>query len=239
MSENLENEKLNDIEENKEAEENVASDNGEAEETTVTTSENSEKNSSFLRDVAEVIESTIITVFLIVMVFTYILHPVNVVGHSMENTLFDGDRIFMTTVYPNISYGDIVIINNDAAFLLDANGNVMKKDITNSRLNECIIKRVIAEPGQTIDIDDETGEVSINGNKIDEPYIKELARSGGVFDYPITVPEGYYFVMGDNRNNSSDSRDGDVGFIKKNQIYGKALVRYAPFKEFKLLTTTK
>lgn len=230
MSENLENEKLDDInEENTEAEEKTSEE----------AAEDSEKKGNFIKDVAEVLESTIITVFLIVMVFTYILHPVNVVGHSMENTLFDGDRIFMSTVYPNISYGDIVIINNDAAFLLDANGNVMKKDITNSRLNECIIKRVIAEPGQTIDINDETGEVSINGSKIDEPYIKELARSGGVFDYPITVPEGYYFVMGDNRNNSSDSRDGDVGFIKKNQIYGKALVRYAPFKEFKLLTTTK
>lgn len=239
MSENLENEKLDDIKENTEAEETEASENSEAEENSENTSEKSENSGSFLRDVMEVLESTIITVFMIVMIFTYILHPVNVVGHSMENTLFDGDRIFMSTVYPGISYGDIVIINNDAAFLLDENGNVMKKDITNSRLNECIIKRVIAEPGQTIDINDETGEVSINGSKIDEPYIKELARSGGVFDYPITVPEGYYFVMGDNRNNSSDSRDGDVGFIKKSQIYGKALVRYAPFKEFKLLTTTK
>ena len=230
MPENIENEKLdNDVnEENTAAETEIS-----AEETTDKTDETdkqSDNSKGIFSDVADVLESTFITVFMIVMIFTYILHPVNVVGHSMENTLFDKDRIFMTTVYTGISYGDIVIINNDAAYLLDENNNVIRKDITNSRLNECIIKRVIAEPGQSISIDSETGEVSIDGKVIDEPYIKELARSGGVFKY---------FVMGDNRNNSSDSRDGDVGFIKKDQIFGKALVRYAPLKNFKFLTFSK
>lgn len=239
MPENIENEKLdNDVNEENTAAETEISAEGTTDKTDETDKQ-SDNSKGIFSDVADVLESTFITVFMIVMIFTYILHPVNVVGHSMENTLFDKDRIFMTTVYAGISYGDIVIINNDAAYLLDENNNVIRKDITNSRLNECIIKRVIAEPGQSISIDSETGEVSIDGKVIDEPYIKELARSGGVFKYPITVPEGYYFVMGDNRNNSSDSRDGDVGFIKKDQIFGKALVRYAPLKNFKFLTFSK
>ena len=169
------------------------------------------------------------------MLFTYILHPVNVVGTSMTNTLQDGDRIFMTTVYGELSYGDIVVINNDMAYLLDSDNKIIEKNIDNSGLKECIIKRVIATGGQTIEIIPETSEVIIDGEVLDEPYIRELTRNSGVFDYPITVPEGYYFCMGDNRNGSSDSRNPDIGLIKKDQIYGKAILRYAPLSDFRYL----
>ncbi|MDE6101944.1 MAG: signal peptidase I, partial [Ruminococcus sp.] len=77
--------------------------------------------------------------------------------------------------------------------------------------------------------------VIVDGNTLDEPYIKEKLRNGGVFDYPITVPEGYFFVMGDNRNGSSDSRNPDIGLISKEQNYGKAIIRYAPLSKFKYL----
>ena len=241
MSENFENEKLDEdiAQENTSVKSEEEPVSGEEQNTPAESTDTSEVSKNILTDIVDIVESTLITVFVIVMIFTYLLHPVNVVGHSMENTLFDSDRIFMTTIYTGISYGDIVIINNDAAYLLDENNNVVKKDITNSRLNECIIKRVIAEPGQTISIDAATGDVSIDGTVLDEPYIKELTRGTGVFEYPLTVPEGYYFVMGDNRNNSSDSRDGDVGFIKKEQIYGKAVLRYSPLKDFKFLFFSK
>ncbi|MDE6833006.1 MAG: signal peptidase I, partial [Ruminococcus sp.] len=184
---------------------------------------NSDKN--FLADFIEIAESTFITVFVIIMIFTYILHPVNVVGTSMTNTLQDGDRIFMTTVYGSLSYGDIVVINNDMAYLLDDENKIIEKNIDGSGLKECIIKRVIATGGQTITVDSDTKEVIVDGKVLDEPYIKELTNSSGVFDYPITVPEGYYFCMGDNRNGSSDSRNPDIGPIKKSQIYGKAMLR--------------
>ena len=141
----------------------------------------------------------------------------------------------MSTVCLDYSYGDIVIVNNDAAYLLDDNGQVYKRDISGERLEECLVKRIIAEPGQTLEIIPETQEVKVDGVTLNEPYIKEPTISGGVFSYPITIPEGYYFVMGDNRNNSADSRNGDVGLIKKDQIYGKALVRFSPFKNFKVL----
>lgn len=192
-----------------------------------------EKKKSLKADLIEIIESTFITVFVIVLIFTYLLHPVNVVGSSMEPTLYENDRIFMSTLTMNLSYGDIVIVNNDAAYLFDETGKLYKKEIPNSQLNECIIKRVVACGGQTVDINFDTGVVTVDGKALDEPYIKAPTRSNqGAFTYPITVPEGYYFVMGDNRNNSSDSRNPDVGFIEADQIYGKAILKYSPEFEF-------
>lgn len=201
----------------------------------VNTSQENKSGNKFLSDVIEIVESTLITVFVIIMLFTYILHPVNVVGTSMTNTLQDGDRIFMTTVYSDLSYGDIVVINNDMAYLLDSDNGIIEKNIDGSSLKECIIKRIIATGGQTIEIVPVTNEIIVDGKVLDEPYIKELTKNSGTFDYPITVPEGYYFVMGDNRNGSSDSRNSDIGLIKKDQIYGKAILRYAPLSDFKYL----
>ncbi|MCD7891359.1 MAG: signal peptidase I [Ruminococcus sp.] len=190
------------------------------------------KEKSWKSDVLEIVESTFITVFVIVLIFTYLLHPVNVVGHSMVPTLNDGDRIFMSTI-TNISCGDIVVINNDAAYLFDDNGEVY--EASSGSLNECIIKRAIACGGQTVDIDFDTWEITVDGEALDEEYINSEAfeagytlNNDGAFDYPFTVPEGYYFVMGDNRNNSSDSRNPRVGLIKDDQIYGKAVIKYSP-----------
>lgn len=197
-------------------------------------SESPAKVKNFFGDVLDIAESTIITMFIIILLFTYILHPVNVVGTSMVPTLQNDDKIFMTTIILDISYGDIIVIDNDKAYLLDENNEVIEKD--SRELNECIIKRVIAEGGQTIDIDFNTGAVTVDGEILDEPYINALTLTDeGGFDFPVTVPEGYYFVMGDNRNASSDSRHPYVGFIKQNQIYGKAIIRYAPVDTFKIL----
>lgn len=200
------------------------------------TEESAKKESKLVDDILEILESTLLTVFVIVMIFTYLLHPVVVDGHSMNDTLFNGNRIFMTTVYSGPHYGDIIVINNNKSYLLDENNNVKERDISQSFLNECLIKRVVAEPGQTLMIDPDNEQVIVDGKVLDEPYIKDtVIDAGDAFDFPITIPEGYYFVMGDNRRASSDSRVGDVGLIKKDQIYGKAVLRYSPIKEFKLL----
>jgi len=196
--------------------------------------DNKDKTKSLLKDILEILESSIITVFTIVMVFTYLLHPVNVVGESMVPTLNDKDKIFMSMITADISYGDIVVINNDASYMLGSSGEVIKRD--SAQFNECIIKRVIACGGQTIDINFDNGTVTVDGEVLDEPYIAALTtKNQGAFQFPLTVPEGYYFVMGDNRNKSTDSRSPYVGLIKKEQIYGKALVRYGPLSEFKIL----
>lgn len=196
----------------------------------------------FVGDILEIVESTLVTVFVIVMIFTYLLHPVNISGQSMEPTLHSDERIFMTTVFFGIDNGDILVIDNNAVYLIDDEGEPYKADIANNPLDECIIKRVIACGGQEIDIDDSdptNTKVLVDGKVVDEPYIMadaNTAKSGAFAGkFPFTVPEGYYFVMGDNREKSSDSRSGYVGLIKKDQVYGKAIVRYSPLSKFKLL----
>ncbi len=241
-----ENKEIADNEELKTAEEESASAEESAE-----NKENEEdaKRSKLIQDIVEIAESTLITVFVIVLIFTYILHPVNIVGRSMVPTLNKSadvsnatgtpstDKVFMTTVYFGINYGDILVINKDKNYLLDENGDPYVPAGTPS-LNECIIKRVIAVGGQTVDIRD--GQVVVDGKVLDEPYIAPGSTTEGLggFDaqYPITIPEGYYFVMGDNRNHSTDSRAASVGLIKKDQIYGKAIIKYAPLSEFDILT---
>lgn len=226
----LEDDEISDIETDEDNEDEEDDDDNDDDEADV---KSAEKEKNIIGDILEIIESTLVTVFVIIMLFTYLLHPVNVVGGSMNDTLFSKDRIFMTTVYTGPHYGDIIVINNDMAYLLGESGNIIERDITGSGLKECIIKRVIAEPGQTLDINAELGQVIVDGKILDEPYIKDTVNfDGGVFDFPITIPDGYYFVMGDNRRGSSDSRYADVGLIKKEQIYGKALLRYTPNFKF-------
>lgn len=219
------------------------------EENTAEANDGKKKKSNFAKDFIEIFESTLTTVFVIVMIFTYILHPVNIVGRSMVPTLNknlvgeraeknDNDKVFMNTVFFNVKYGDILVIDKDKNYLLDENGEVIVPQY-DPPINECIIKRVIAVGGQTVDI--RNNQVIVDGEVLDEPYIAEEASTSdpgnGAFteQYPITIPEGYYFVMGDNRNHSTDSRSSSVGLVKKDQIYGKAIVKYSPIEEFDIL----
>ncbi|MDE6518934.1 MAG: signal peptidase I [Ruminococcus sp.] len=208
------------------------------------TKENIKKKGNVVKDIIDIAESTIATIFVVVLIFTYVLHPVNIVGHSMLPTLNstakdeDTDKIFMSTVFFDVKYGDILVIDKMENYLLDSSGNAYIPE--SSAINECIIKRVIAVGGQTIDIRD--GHVYVDDEMLNEPYINEPDSTADLSDgaftgqYPITVPDGYYFVMGDNRNHSTDSRARSVGLIKKDQIYGKALVKYYPLNEFRILT---
>ena len=138
----------------------------------------------------------------------------------------------MTTVYAGPHYGDIVVVDNDMSYLLDDNNNVVERDITGTGLKECIIKRVIAEPGQTLMIDPENEQVIVDGKVLDEPYIKAtVVDAGDAFNFPITIPDGYYFVMGDNRNESSDSRSIYVGLVRENEVLGKVVFSLLPLSK--------
>lgn len=164
---------------------------------------------SYFYDFASVISTAVIAVCFVFM-FAGKITVVN--GSSMRNTLYSGERLFLTAANPDSKYGDIVVISQPNAF------------------NEILIKRVIAVGGQTIDIDKENGDVIVDGKRLDEPYIKEKTKEFGNMVFPLEVPYGKLFVMGDNRNNSTDSRFWSVGLIDKRYVVGKAVFSLSRFK---------
>ena len=155
----------------------------------------------------------------VVLIFSFVFRTVGVEGHSMDNTLDHKDRLIIfspTLRKPKVK--DIVVLN------------------TVDTLDSFIVKRIIAVEGQTIDMkkNESHYDVYIDGVKIDEDYIKEpidLDNIGNL-KYPITVPKGYVFVMGDNRNDSKDSRA--LGLINIEKIKGVVFARFLPLRSIKI-----
>lgn len=183
----------------------------------------------FLQDVVEIVETMLVSVFVVLIAFTYLIRPVTVEGRSMNPTLLDQDKLVMFRLFYQPQQGDIVVVNNRAGHVLDENDRIKESGFS---LNEAIIKRVIAVEGQTVNVDERAGIVYVDDVALDEPYINEPTTSNdGAFIYPITIPEGYVFVMGDNRNHSTDSRNSAVGLVPVEDVLGKTFFRYAPFGE--------
>lgn len=160
----------------------------------------------------DVIEILVRSIVLVIVIFTFFGRIVGVIGDSMYPTLHNGDRLIISNFMYEPKQGDIVVVSLPDYF------------------SDPIIKRIIAAPGQTIDIDFETGTVTVDGEVLQEDYINDLTYRSSVMQFPITVGEDEYFVMGDNRNRSEDSRT--VGCVKREEIMGKAYVRLYPFTLF-------
>lgn len=142
-------------------------------------------------------------ILLLCLVIVFIFRLANIDGRSMMNTLYDGDKVLTAKLFYSPKPKDIVVISQGRY------------------LNKPIVKRIIAVEGQVVDIDFNTGDVKVDGKVIDEPYIRNLTTNKQNGEIPITVPKGYVFVMGDNRQESSDSRCREIGLIDKHDIDGK------------------
>lgn len=178
----------------------------------------------WLSDLLEIIEAVVISVFVILLSYAYVLRPVDVDGPSMMPTLYDKDKLIMWKLGYTPKDGDVVIIDADKSFVF---ADESETELVESEpLGIRIVKRVIATAGETIYFDFEKGKVCRDGVFLDEPYISEpTTQDEYAFDYPITIPEGYVFVMGDNRPNSTDSRDSHVGLVPVDQVVGHVVLR--------------
>ena len=169
--------------------------------------ENVKKQRESGKDFYEWVQALVCSVLVVVMLFTFVIRMIGVDGHSMVPTLQDGDRLLVlnSMLYDDYKYGDIVVLRKS------------------SFLSEPIVKRVIATEGQTVDIDFSTGSVYVDGVLLKEDYINELTFTEEGTEFPLTVPEGSIFVMGDNRNHSNDSRDSRLGTVDTRYVIGKAV----------------
>lgn len=171
---------------------------------------------SFIFDMVSIIATAIVAVC---FVFVFAFRTIGVVGNSMYPTLLSGDRIILSAFDFAPKQGEIVVTGQPSK---------------NERIATTLVKRVIAVEGQTVDIDFAKGIVYVDGEPLDEPYTYEPTHTREDFVGPVTVPEGYVFVMGDNRNNSTDSRSSYVGMIRTDYILGKAIFSISPENGFKM-----
>ena len=118
------------------------------------------QKSSFLSDVAEILETVFVSIFVVILLFAYVVRPVTVDGDSMRETLHDKDRLLMSDLLYTPEYGDIVIVNNTHSYLYDEDGNLVEGN--GLPQEKRLIKRIIATGGQEINIDFATGEVTVD-----------------------------------------------------------------------------
>lgn len=152
------------------------------------------------------------------LIITFVGQRTHVSGESMENTLDNGDQLIVDKItyrFQDPERFDIIVFP------------------FHYKENTYYIKRIIGLPGETVQIAD--GTIYINGEVLKESYGREVMQDPGIAAEPITLGEDEYFVLGDNRNQSSDSRDPSVGLIHRDEIIGRAWLRIWPLDSFGIL----
>lgn len=165
-------------------------------------------------DILDWYDALVFALALLVLVFVFVARIVVVRGHSMESTLQDNDRLLVQSTFYIPERGDVVVVDSYINY------------------GKPLVKRVIAKGGDVVDVDTEKGLVYVNGEALQEPYAPaEGTLVAGNMPFPLTVPEGSLFLMGDNRQHSTDSRFASVGFVDERDILGKVLLRIFPLNE--------
>ncbi len=181
------------------------------------------KPTGIKKEIFEWLDAVISSVIVIILLFTFAFRVVGIKGQSMENTLHNNDRVIITNLFYTPKQGDIVVISRNYK---NINGDSDREDAP-------IIKRVIATEGQQVTIDPVSGQVSVDGEILDEPYIKDgqitTWGDGSTETRTVTVEKGRIFVMGDNRGDSLDSRYDSIGQVDLRYVLGHAVMRIYPF----------
>ncbi len=174
-----------------------------------------EQAGSLRREIFEWVRTLAIAALAAVALFVFVFRFVMVEGVSMEPTLQNGDQLIMLSLFYTPENGDIVILSDKTG------------------LDKPLVKRVIATGGQTVELDG--GTVFVDGEPLTEPYVPEAWVDEGNLTYPLTVPEGSVFVMGDNRNHSTDSRSSSIGLVDEDEVLGKIIFRIFPLSRIGLI----
>ena len=179
-----------------------------------TAEEKAEKEVSARVDLYEWIQSLMTALVICMAVFIFCVRTIDVRGSSMFPTLHDGDQMLVSNLLYKPKAGDVVVFKTD-----------------NYDPDRALVKRVIATEGEEISIDFDRGIVYINGLPVEEDYIAELTKTKLDFIGPQTVPEGCMFVMGDNRNASTDSRKKEIGMVDSRMLLGRAYYVLFPLSD--------
>ncbi len=188
-----------------------------------------EKQKKSLGNFYDLIETIAFAACFVILFFGFIARPAKVVGASMYPTFEENDTVIVTNIYTRLKYGDIIVFQN-----------------MESRRSDPIIKRVIATEGQWINIifnsdrtltlyvanSEEAVQTCQPLNETAYAVYKTDAIVLSDHDFPLQVPEGHLFVMGDNRNHSLDSRSTDIGFVPEQNVVGKFVLRFLPLNKF-------
>lgn len=169
---------------------------------------------SLKAEIYDWLQSIVFAIIACVLLFMFFARVVTVDGSSMNPTLLHGDKLIVSNLSKDYEAGDVVVF------------------VAPEFMDEPLIKRIIATEGQLVEINFNKGTVTIDGEVLDEPYIAELTTDEQDYDGPIEVPQGCVFVMGDNRNHSTDSRTDEIGCVDTRYILGKAYFVMFPLKSF-------
>ena len=174
--------------------------------------DNEDKNEKARMELYDWLQCILIALLSAVLLFVFIGTTMSIDGVSMERTLIGGDRVILSNLFYTPNNGDIIVFHSPAERYADTP----------------LVKRVIALEGQQVYIDFDLGNVYVNGVMLVEEYIDMLTTARHDFEGPVIVPEGHVFVLGDNRNQTIDSRSSVIGFVDDRHIIGRVLIILIP-----------